>query len=118
MTASSSACTPQLARLYLHAGAWCARTNDVKQWLKVDFEKQVKIRRISTQGRHSASQWVTSYTLSYSQDDLFFDEYRSNGERKVSLEYVVNVIRIIYVKCNLLHHLSSKKLHICVLHCP
>ena len=92
MTASSSACNPQLARLYLHSGGWCARTNDVKQWLKVDFGQQVQIRMIHTQGRHASDQWVTSYRLSYSEDGLFFDEYRLNGERKVSLECGISQI--------------------------
>ena len=88
MTASSAACKPYYGRLFLHSGggktgAWCAAANDVNQWLQVDFGKYVKMQRISTQGRQEAAQWVKSYRLSYSQDGVFFKDYRPNDEHKV-----------------------------------
>ena len=94
MTASSSACSPHFGRLYLHSasgitGGWCARTNDFKQWLQIDFGKFAKIQRIATQGRQESSQWVRSYSLSYSQDDVFFKDYETEGTKVVRLGFLV-----------------------------
>ena len=93
MTASSIACQPYYGRLFLHSGGgktggWCAAANDVNQWFQVDFGKYAKIQRISTQGRQESAQWVTSYILSYSQDGVFFKDYRANGELKVRFSKV------------------------------
>ena len=83
MTASSVACSPQSARLHGNPlngkqGAWCARANNVDQWLQVDFGKYVKVQGVATQGRQNAAQWVTSYRLSYSYDGVFFKSYNDN----------------------------------------
>lgn len=56
-------------------GAWSARTSDVNQWLKVDMGKRKMITGIKTQGRAEANQWVTSYTISYSDDGATFTSY-------------------------------------------
>ena len=63
-------------------GAWSARKNDVHQWLQVDFAQAMAIKRVSTQGRSDDTQWVRSYTLSYSQDGVFqFLSFRNNQVR-------------------------------------
>ena len=68
------------------AGAWCAKSNDVKQWLQVSFGQQTTVTKVATQGRHKYNQWVTSYTLSYSVDGAHWVWYRlSNGHIKVWL---------------------------------
>ena len=61
-------------------GAWSAKHNDRGQWLQVDLGKTMEIRRVATQGRQEvkAKQWVTSYTLSFSQDGGHFFSYRNN----------------------------------------
>jgi len=59
-------------------GAWSARTNDVSQWLQVDLGKKTEVTGIKTQGRQDADQWVTSYTITYSNDGHTFTSYRSN----------------------------------------
>jgi len=56
-------------------GAWSAQRLDQNQWLQVDFQKVVKIDKFATQGRSGANQWVTKYTLSYSRDGIFWNEY-------------------------------------------
>ena len=61
-------------------GAWSARYNDPGQWLQVDLRYTMEIRRVATQGRQEVKvkQWVTSYTLSYSQDGGHFMPYKNN----------------------------------------
>ena len=85
ITASSeynATCGTSNARLNFEAGggkagAWCARTNDVSQWLQVDLGKKTEVTGIKTQGRQDTDQWVTSYTISYSNDGHTFTSYRS-----------------------------------------
>ena len=66
-------------------GAWSARHNNVYQWLQVNFKLQATITEILTQGRSNANQWVTSYTVSYSNDGLNFFDYRVDGVVKVRM---------------------------------
>ena len=65
-------------------GAWSAKTNDVNQWLQVDFGDTKKVTAILTQGRQELDQWVKTYTVSYSQDGSTFIDYKQNGQKKVS----------------------------------
>lgn len=65
-------------------GGWSARYNNVNQWLLVDFDREMKITRISTQGRHDRNQWIKSYTLEYSLNGVTFTQYKVNGVVKVS----------------------------------
>ncbi|XP_019641538.1 PREDICTED: uncharacterized protein LOC109483025 [Branchiostoma belcheri] len=73
------------------AGAWCAATNDDKQFLLIDLEQEKLVTGIVTQGRNSSpdwpdgptSHWVTSYTLSYGVENGDENEYKdANGELK------------------------------------
>jgi hypothetical protein len=70
-------------------GAWSSKINNVNQWLQINFERLTAIVGVSTQGRAglslSQSQFVTSYTLSYSQDGSIFQSYTSNGLLKVNI---------------------------------
>ena len=54
------------------SGSWSSRSNDLHQWLQVDFKYEATITAIQTQGRGSYGQWVKSYTLSYSDDGVKF----------------------------------------------
>ena len=65
------------------AGAWVARTNDVFQYLQVNFGDWTKVTRVVIQGRQDADQWVTSFSLSYGADDVFFKTYGKGGTKKV-----------------------------------
>ena len=76
-------------------GAWCTRHNNRYQWLSVDFGRTMRVTKIATQGRQDAAQWVTQYYLSYSQDYVFFAEYKLNSARRVSTELVS-----IYDRCS------------------
>ena len=63
------------------AGSWSAKTNDVNQWLQVDLGTQyTKVTRVATQGRNGYSQWVTKYTLQYSNDGVNFQYFKEQGQ--------------------------------------
>ncbi|XP_032227696.2 uncharacterized protein LOC5503440 [Nematostella vectensis] len=73
------------ARLHLvprdgRGGGWAAKNNDNKQWLQLDFDSYKTVTRIATQGRQDANQWVTSYSVKYSQDGSVFSPYQHNGK--------------------------------------
>lgn len=59
-------------------GAWSAKTNDVNQWLQVDLGQKIRMTGIRTQGRSDFDQWVTSFTVSYSNDGVNFTPYNPN----------------------------------------
>ena len=65
-------------------GAWAARTNDVHQFLQVNFGDWKKVTRVTIQGRQDADQWVKSFSLSYGYDPVFFQSYKENGTKIVS----------------------------------
>lgn len=46
----------------------------------------MKINALATQGRADFDQWVTSYTLSYSEDGTKYSLYSVGGHQKVSEE--------------------------------
>ena len=73
----------------VRAGAWVAGTNDKNQWLQVDLGNETRVTGIDTQGRSSkrcpkCEEWVKNYTVSYSQDNVTFHQYKQNGRVKVS----------------------------------
>ena len=101
---------PTNARLNFQAGngktgAWSAKTNDVNQWLKVDFDRPLRVTHIQTQGRQDCcNQWVTSYAVSYSHDNIHWQSYTHNGQQKVTA-FGDSVIYIFTSK-NAPHHVT------------
>lgn len=82
---------PFLARLHRqrrghYVGSWSAKHNNHYQWLMIDFGRATKIIRVGTQGRQDASQWVTTYWLSFSQDGVNFVYYEQGSGNKVSFK--------------------------------
>ena len=76
----SASTEPKYARLFVkaengHSGGWCSKDNQPGHFVKVDFKAAVKINRVALQGREDADQWVTTFSLSYSQDDGLYTEY-------------------------------------------
>ena len=70
------------------AGAWCAGSNDTKQWLQVDLLSKHIVTRVATQGRNGEyRQWVTKYKLQYSNDGINFQFYREKGETTDKVRY-------------------------------
>ena len=79
---------PHLARLQnkrrgRYMGGWSAKINNAYQWLQIDLKRPTKVVRISTQGRPTVNQWVTSYYLLYSQDGVYFAYYFQRNTMKV-----------------------------------
>ena len=65
--------------------AWSAKTNDENQWLQVDFVRPVQVTHVLTQGREDCcNQFVSSYSISYSQDSSTYETYMQNGSVVVS----------------------------------
>ncbi|EDO30106.1 predicted protein, partial [Nematostella vectensis] len=62
-------------------GCWSAARNEVDQYLQIDLLVKTLITAVATQGRPGASwgQWVTSYSLRYSQDGLNWTDYPNGG---------------------------------------
>ena len=84
-----------------NTGAWSTRTNNINQWLQVNFLKTTKITGISTQGRPAVSQWVTSFSLSYSDLGTTFTPYTVNGNTQVD-----NKIQEQNVKTRISHYIT------------
>ena len=79
---------PGNGRLYFQAksgeyGAWATSTNDKFQWFAVDFGSYAKVTGLATQGRQDGNWWVESYSLSFSHDDVFFEDYKENNIKNV-----------------------------------
>ena len=81
---------PENGRLHFQAksgkhGAWAVSRNDQFQWFQVDFGNFTKVTGLSTQGRQDGSWWVKSYSLSFSYDAVFFEDYKENNTTKVTV---------------------------------
>ena len=88
-TIYSSHCAASLGRLNLAAGSgkvgsWCAKRNDVNQWLQIDLGSLTTVTKVATQGRQDSSQWLTTYSLSYSLTGSYWVQYTVRGKKKVT----------------------------------
>ena len=54
-------------------GAWSAKTNDLGQWIQVNFRELTRVTEVVIQGRQDYAQWVTAFKLSYSLDGNHFE---------------------------------------------
>ncbi|XP_028411992.1 lactadherin-like [Dendronephthya gigantea] len=63
-------------------GAWSALSNDINQWLQVNFQRLALIAGISTQGRSDYNQFVRSYTISFSKTGGYFTYYTQREATK------------------------------------
>ncbi|GBM89158.1 Lactadherin [Araneus ventricosus] len=87
LTASSSrpwskqgTCTPEDAHIFSFGG-WCAKTNDMRQWLQVDLGPPTRVTGVVTKGRGDSrrKQWVTSFALSYSNSTNHWHYYKDDN---------------------------------------
>lgn len=61
-----------------HDMAWAVRLKNVYQWLQVDLlNNSQHVCAIATQGLRPYDQWVTSYSLQYSDDGVVFTDYNA-----------------------------------------
>ena len=64
-------------------GGWIAKYRNTHQWLQIDLGILSRVKRIATQGRYDANQWVKSYTLSYSNNGARFYPVKQGRNVKV-----------------------------------
>ena len=92
MAALSLSCKPRIcsvAEKEIQTITWSMnhysffRYNNARQWLNIDLGTISRVKRISTQGRYDADQWVTSYAVSYSVDNINFYPYKEKRRIKV-----------------------------------
>ena len=66
-----------------NSGSWSTEVNKAGVWLQVDLGEERLLTNLSTQGRPSADQWVTSYKISFSSDSVKWESYKENNAVKV-----------------------------------
>ena len=64
-------------------GAWAVSTNNEFQYFEVNFGGWTMVTKVATQGRQDGAWWVKSYSLSYSYDGVFFEDYKEDNVVKV-----------------------------------
>ena len=64
-------------------GGWIAKYNNNKQWLQIDLGTKCRVKRVATQGRYDANQFVKSYTVSYSLKGDKFVPYTEGRKIRV-----------------------------------
>jgi ABC-type sugar transport system ATPase subunit len=77
---------PGNGRLNVHRGrcAWAPMKNGRNTaWFQVDLGDIVSVTGVATQGRCEYLQWVTSYTVSYSNDGQIWEFFKESGNAKV-----------------------------------
>ncbi|XP_057293625.1 uncharacterized protein LOC130622207 [Hydractinia symbiolongicarpus] len=74
---------PSHARLNsLSYSGWCASTQDLSQYLRVDLGKTMTLSGISTQGHKENKDWVVSYKIKYSITGVSYHGYHELGKKK------------------------------------
>ncbi|KAK3754817.1 hypothetical protein QZH41_002133 [Actinostola sp. cb2023] len=61
------------------ADAWCAEKSNIQQYLQINFPYKTTVTRITTYGRRLKFQWITKYSLQYSNDEVTWFNYTENG---------------------------------------
>lgn len=59
-------------------GGWAAGGEKIGEFLQVDLGGPKIITMVASQGRHAENQWVTKYSLSYSDDGNKWIDYELN----------------------------------------
>ena len=66
-------------------GGWSALSNDIDQWIQVDFGSYTRVTSVATQGSYNDDQWVTKYRLQYSDDGMTFQSYKKPGDKSTKV---------------------------------
>lgn len=73
-----------------NADFWTPESSDINPWLQIDLKKKQTVTKIATQGgslqNGDLNQWVTEFSLNYSQDMSSFHSYKQFGVVKVSCQ--------------------------------
>ncbi|GIY74808.1 EGF-like repeat and discoidin I-like domain-containing protein 3 [Caerostris extrusa] len=70
-------------------GAWVAGELDENQFVEVDFEGPRELSGVQIQGRHNVSQWVTAFTVSYSQDGTIWNYITDSSGTAKKVNYKI-----------------------------
>ncbi|XP_078307526.1 contactin-associated protein-like 5 isoform X1 [Panthera onca] len=57
-------------------GGWSPADSNAQQWLQMDLGNRVEITAVATQGRYGSSDWVTSYSLMFSDTGRNWKQYK------------------------------------------
>ncbi|XP_069674564.1 lactadherin-like isoform X2 [Periplaneta americana] len=122
-------CHVRYARLHQPRGrAWCAKHKSPNEWILVDLGVAAQITGVMTQGRGDRDEWVTDFTLSYSQDafrwEFVNDPY---GNRKVFVgnsdahslrhSYLDQPVTARFVRLHILHWYRHPSLRLEIIGC-
>jgi len=69
------ACSPWDGHIHA-SGGWCPKRSNDHQWLQMDLGPATLVNGIVTRGRGDKKNWVTSYSLSYSNDTQIWFYYK------------------------------------------
>ena len=75
-------------------GGWIAKYRNSHQWLQIDLGIATRVKRIATQGRYDANQWVKSYTVSYSNNGVRFFPVKHGRRVKVTIQILERYLLI------------------------
>jgi hypothetical protein len=91
------------------AQAWSAIGASVGQWMRIDLNTETAVYGVQTQGRNGSNQWVTSYKLYYSNDDVTYYEveggksFTGNTNQSTKVTQNLNTpIKARYIKFHIL----------------
>jgi len=100
---STSNCRLHCTKL---VSSWCAKTNQVGEWIMVDLGKVCLVFAVLTQGRGSwdLGQWVTRYSLQHSNDRYYFADIgtfsgNSDSNTVVRHDFFTSKVSICSIVC-------------------
>lgn len=67
---------PTVSDLLPGTGGWSPADSNAQQWLQMDLGNRVEITAVATQGRYGSSDWVTSYSLMFSDTGRNWKQYK------------------------------------------
>ncbi|XP_057361410.1 contactin-associated protein-like 5 isoform X3 [Manis pentadactyla] len=75
-SALAGAHSPAQLNRRVGAGGWSPADPSTRQWLQLDLGSRVEITAVATQGRSGSSDWVTSYSLMFSDTGRNWKQYK------------------------------------------
>ena len=68
-----------------HYGGWIPAVSDHRQWLQINFGRDTQVTGIATQGFYHGLYYVKSYTLQYTDNRGFLQQYQPVTHTKVNI---------------------------------
>ena len=101
---------PWMGRLNNPNSAWIPQIYRPDNWLKIDLSRKMIVTKVATQGKPNLSQWqwVTSYKISFSQDDHAWEYYKERGVEKVKGICIQSAVRTVHPDISILSMVSCR----------